>query len=216
MTLSTKNRKNRVASELNEALMEIKRCDKCCNIYPNYAEVLDHRNKACIEFGVIEEWMPEKVRTLFIAESPPWRRPRYFYNEGTEDSLRAGLLSILKIRDLREFKESGNFLIDAIKCRFNKSGKFIPKMIIHACSRSYLRKEIDALKPKKIFVLGQTALVGLQTIFRDSNLGRYRRMIESCGSEINVSGYDVIIGLYPSDQNRRYYHEMKEAFKKLT
>jgi len=216
VTLSMKNRKNRVASELNETLMEIERCDKCCNIYPNYAEALDYRNKACVEFEVIEEWVPEKVRTLFIAESPPWRRPRYFYNEGAEDSLRAGLFSILKIRDLKEFKENGNFLIDTVKCRFNKGGKFIPKMIIHACSRSYLRKEIDALEPEKIFVLGQTALVGLRTIFRNSSLGRYRSMIKSCGAEIEVSGYDVIISLYPSDQNRRYYHEMKEAFKKLT
>lgn len=216
MTLSTKNRKNRVASELNETLREIERCTKCGNIYPNYAEALDCRNKACTEFGVIEEWLPERVRTLFIAEAPPWRRPRYFYNEGAEDSLRTGLFSILKIGDLREFKDSGNFLIDAVKCRFNKGGKFIPKTIIHTCSRSYLRKEIDALEPERIFVLGQTALVGLQTIFRDSSLGKYKSMIKSCGSEINVSGYDVIISLYPSDQNRRYYHEMKEAFKKLT
>jgi len=216
VTLSTKDRKNRGASELNETFMEIEGCDKCCNIYPNYAEAIDSRNKACVEFGVIEEWVPEKVRTLFIAEAPPWRRPRYFYNEGAEDSLRAGLLSILKMRDLKEFKQSGNFLIDAVKCRFNKGGKFIPKMIIHTCSRSYLRKEIDALEPEKIFVLGQTALVGLQTIFRNSSLGRYRSMIKSCGAEIEVSGYDVIISLYPSDQNRRYYHEMKEAFKKLT
>jgi len=210
-----KNRKSRVASELNETLMEIERCDKCCNIYPNYAEALDHRNKACVEFGVIEEWVPEIVRTLFIAEAPPWRRPRYFYNEGAEDSLRAGLLSILKIRDLRKFKESGNFLIDAVKCRFHKGGKFIPKTIIHTCSRSYLRREIDALEPEKVFVLGQTALVGLQTIFKNSSIGKYKSMIKSCGAEIEVSGYDVIISLYPSDQNRRYYHEMKEAFKKL-
>jgi hypothetical protein len=201
---------------LNETLEEIERCDKCCNIYPNYAESLDPRKKACTEFRVFEDWVPDKVRTLFIAESPSWRKPAYFYNEGVEDSLRASLLGILKIGDLKEFEDRGNFLIDVVKCRFNKRGRSIPKTIIHTCSRSYLRREIDAVKPEKIFVLGKTALTGLQTIFRDSSLGKYKSMIESCGTELNVSGYNVIISLYPSDQNRRYYHEMKEAFKKLT
>ena len=59
-------------------------------------------------------------------------------------------------------------------------------------------------------------MTGLQTIFRDSSLGKYKSVIESCGTELNILGYNVIISLYPSDQNRRYYHEMKEAFKKLT
>jgi len=200
---------------LNKTLKEIERCDKCCNIYPNYAEALNSRKKACIEFRVFEDWVTEKVRTLFIAESPPWRKPGYFYNERVEDSLRASLLSILKIRDLKEFKEHGGLLVDAVKCRFNKRGRSIPKAIVNTCSRSYLRKEVDALKPEKIFVLGKTALTGLQAIFRNSNLGKHKSMIEGCGTELNVSGYDVIISLYPGDQNRRYYPEMKEAFKKL-
>jgi len=180
----------KVSGELIKTLKEIESCNKCCNVYPNYAKVLDSRKKACIEFRVFKNWVPNKVRTLFIAESPPWRRPGYFYNEGVEDSLRED--------------------------RFNKKGRSIPKTIINTCSRSYLRREIDVLRPEKIFVLGKTALTGLQTIFRDSSLGKYKSMIESCGTELNVSGYNVIISLYPSDQNRRYYHEMKEAFEKLS
>jgi len=201
---------------LEGILEEIKVCDKCCNVYPKYAEVIDPREKACIKFRVFEDWLPKRVRTLFIAESPPWARQRYFYNECMEDGLRAGLLRLLKIRDLKTFKERGNFLIDAVKCRFNKRGMHIPRRVIYTCSRSYLRKEIDALRPERIFLLGKTALIGLQAAFRDSSLGKYKNVIESCGAELNVSGYDVIIGLYPSDQNRRYYYEMRKAFGKLT
>ena len=87
-----------------------------------------------------EKYRPDKIKILFIAESPPFYKkdeePRYFYFEKLtgNDSLFREIMKVLypnehlqskkgKIQLLKKFQKNGFFLIDACECPINQEKK---------------------------------------------------------------------------------------------
>lgn len=195
----------------------IRQCEDC----KKYAQVLCTKPKPYVKFDVLEKWKPAKVKVLFIAESPPKDGDEaYFYNDQTEGRLKDKIFNLLYIREetaekrLQRFKERNFFLIDTLKCRLDKSKKkYIPQKIIKSCAENFLQQEIDDLKPDKICVLGKTALRGLKalTTFR-GGLSEIRKITENCGKELAISGYEIVLCVFPSNRNRKYQSYMKSVF----
>jgi hypothetical protein len=51
-------------------------CDKCHGFEGKIAI-----DKPYLRFQVEEKWRPSHVKVLFVAESPPWDKERYFYKQ---------------------------------------------------------------------------------------------------------------------------------------
>ena len=191
-------------------------CKKCLDL--EFSSRLNFVGKPFVKFQVEEIWKPKQVKVLFVAESPPWNgKQSYFYNQNQGDNrtnLRKEVLSLLNLKSLEEFKTKGYYLIDVIKCRLNKKvKKNIPKEVIMTCSDQFLEKEIKQLKPKKIFVLGNTAKKALQRMLKFKELS-YHKVTDNY--EAGLSGYHIILSVYPGGQTRKYQNKIKEAFAKLT
>jgi len=191
-------------------------CKKCLDL--EFSSRLNFVGKPFVKFQVEEIWKPKQVKVLFVAESPPWNgKQSYFYNQNQGDNrtnLRKEVLSLLNLKSLEEFKTKGYYLIDVIKCRLNKKvKKNIPKEVIMTCSDQFLEKEIKQMKPKKIFVLGNTAKKALQRMPKFEELS-YHKVTDNY--EAGLSGYHVILSVYPGGQTRKYQNKIKEAFAKLT
>lgn len=155
---------------------------------------------------------------LFIAESPPRREPYYFYNGKKIGNLKAELFRLLRIKadtallGLTEFKEKGFFLIDTVKCRCDKRvWSTIPPSIVKKCAKRFLQREIVYLNPRKICVLGKTALIGLGEVEGFGKLKNYG-IRDDCGKQMNLRGYSVVLCLFPSTQNKRFYQKIKAVF----
>ena len=190
-------------------------CRKCFD--SEFSNRLNFDEKPFVKFQVEEIWKPEQVKVLFVAESPPWNgKQSYFYNQNQADNrtnLRKEVLSLLNLKSLEEFRTKGYYLIDVIKCRLNKKvKKNIPKEAITTCSNQFLEKEIKQLKPKKIFVLGNTAKKALQRMPKFKEL-TYHKVTDNY--EVALSGYHIILSAYPGGQTRKYQNKIKVAFAKL-
>ena len=205
---------------MNDCVIDrIQQCKDCIK----YPQVLCTKPKPYVKFNVLENWKPIKVKVLFIAESPPKDRDEaYFYNDKTEGRLKDKIFNLLYIREetaekrLQRFKERNFFLIDTLKCRLDKSKtKYIPQKVIKSCAENFLQQEIDDLKPDKICVLGRTALKGLKalTAFR-KGLNDIRKITEHCGKELTMSGYKIILCVFPSNRNRKYQSCMECVFSR--
>lgn len=177
--------------------------------------------KPYVKFHVLERWKPTKVKVLFIAESPPKDGDGgYFYNAKTEGRLRNKIFNLLDIHEekaekgLQRFKKRNFFLIDTVKCRLDKSKrKSVPQKVIKRCAENFLQKEIDDLKPGKICVLGRTALKGLRALTTfGKGLNEIRKITEYCGKELTISGYEIILCVFPSNRNRKYQSCMESVF----
>lgn len=191
-------------------------CKKCND--SEFSNRLKIIGKPFVKFQVEEIWKPKLVKVLFIAESPPWNgKKSYFYNQNTFDNrtnLRKEILSLLNLKSLEEFRTNGYYLIDVIKCRLNKRvKKNIPEKVISICSNQFLEKEIEQLKPEKIFVLGNTAKRALQRMPEFKDLA-YHKVTNNY--EATLFGYHIILCVYPGGQTRKYQNKIKEAFAKLT
>jgi hypothetical protein len=46
----------------------------------------------------VEEWVPERLECLFIAESPPGNSERFFYNPELKGQLRENLFDLLGVK----------------------------------------------------------------------------------------------------------------------
>jgi len=106
----------------------------------------------------------KNVKVLFIAESPPKDKSKYFYFEDTEikgSSLSAHLFRALKIdkKDketaLEDFISKKYFLMDAIDDPIFENGKLKSKKKQISNNLEHINKEIDKLRPKKIIVIGK-------------------------------------------------------------
>jgi len=191
-------------------------CKKCADL--EFSNRLNFVGKPFVKFQVEEIWKPEQVKVLFVAESPPWNgKQSYFYNQTPGDkrtNLRKEVLSLLNLKSLEEFRTKEYYLIDVIKCRFNKKvKKNIPEETIMTCSEQFLEKEIKQLNPKKIFVLGNTAKKALQRMTKFKEL-TYHKVTDNYEAEL--SGYHIILSAYPGGQTRKYQNKIKEAFAKLS
>lgn len=192
-------------------------CRACVKTRPRYAKIVNSQEKPSIEFKVFKRWIPQEVKCLLIAESPPRLPPFYFYNDKTMGNLKTELFKLLGIESdtilsrLTEFKERGFFLIDTVKCRCNKRGRStIPSPIVRTCARKFLQSEISFLKPRKICILGRTALTGLGEVEGFEELKEFG-VRGDCGRQLNLCGYDVVLCLFPNLMNKRYYPKIKDA-----
>jgi len=155
--------------ELEELIGKIKSCDRCKNIVFN--GFVNVGEKPYIKYGVYGGRVPDTIKCLFIAESPPGDERTFFYYPYTGNFLRERLLGFLGIRavggeeGLREFQERGYFLVDAVECRVKKTGgAAIPLEVINNCL-NFLSAKIELARTrgaKKIVVLGSTALEALK------------------------------------------------------
>lgn len=202
-------------------LAEIRKCIKCVNLGIAGSDRLDIHQKPYVKFDVERKWKPtDKVEVLFIAESPPWDgKQRYFYNPDVVEkrtNLRKEVLKYLDLNSLEEFKDKGYFLVDTIKCRLNKSKKIKNPLritgISKTCAEQFLCREIEESKPHTIFVLGNTAKKALQRFSEFKELKEHKVSEDYDG---NLSGYRVILCVFPGGQTRKYRNEIKRAFAKI-
>ncbi len=183
---------------------KLKSCSDCSK-FKLYCEALQFQPKACIEFKAYK--YPEtKITNLFVAEAPPPKEPKYFYNtEIPPGGLRRGLFKQLGINDLTskgiEVFSENNFLTDTIKCRLNKGelGQ-VPDEIINNCAERFLREEIEYIRPKHIVVLGDTARKGLAALGEFKELSALR-IKKDCGKKLSIGKYNVVLYAYPSARN---------------
>ena len=194
---------------------EIDLCQKCMKL--DFSNRLNSVRKPFVNFQVEEIWKPVQVKVLFVAESPPWNgNQAYFYNQNSHNkrtNLRIEVLKLLNLNSLIEFKNRGYYLIDAIKCRLNKrEKKKVPTEVVLICSDQFLQKEIKQLKPEKIVILGNTAKKALQRIPEFTEL-THHKVTENY--ETILSGYEIILTVYPGGQTRKYQDKIKKAFLKL-
>jgi uracil-DNA glycosylase family 4 len=191
---------------MDELLAVIENCVECNSF--TYREALKFHPKACILFES-QRFLTPPVKNLFIAEAPPPKEPRYFYNTTIYGgTLRRGLFNLLGISDygkkgLEVFRQE-NFLVDTIKCRLNKkmAGNKVPKEVIERCSSRYLQKEIDLIKPKNIILLGETAKRGISQLETFEVLSDCH-IKQDCGRIFQCGSYRVILYAYPSFRNKK-------------
>ena len=200
---------------------EVRKCSKCIDHRLAGSDRLNTHQKPYVQFNVERKWKPpDKVEVLFVAESPPWDgKQRYFYNPNVVEkrtSLRKEVLKYLNLNSLEEFKNKGYFLVDTIKCRLNKSKKIKTPLrvasISKTCAEQFLCREIEELKPRTIFVLGNTAKKALQRFFEFKELKEYKVTEDY---DENLSGYRVILCPYPGGQTRKWADEINRAFAKI-
>ena len=199
----------------------IRKCTRCIDLGIASFDRLNTHQKPFVQFDAERKWKPiNKVGVLFVAESPPWDgKQRYFYN--TDDvekrtNLKKEVLKYLDLKSLEEFKDKGYFLVDTIKCRLNKSKKIKTPLritgISKTCAKQFLHREIEELKPHIIFVLGNTAKKALQRFSEFKELKEHKVSEEY---DENLSGYHVILSVFPGGQTRKYRNQIKYAFAKM-
>jgi uracil-DNA glycosylase len=203
--------------ELEELIGKIKSCDRCKNIV--FKGFVNVREKPYIKCGVYKTRIPDTIKCLFIAESPPGNVNRFFYNPCTYSYLREKLFEFLEINadgeeGLQEFKRRGYFLIDAIECRVKKTGGgAIPQEVIKNCS-DFLSAKIKLAESKgarKIVILGSTALRAL--IELGFNELRGKSVTKNCGevveSRMESREFKIFILPLPSRRGAKSKQEEK-------
>jgi uracil-DNA glycosylase len=127
--------------------------------------------------------------------------------------LRSEVLKRLNVKKLEDFKEKGYFLIDTIKCRICKPiKKKSLYTIAKTCSKKFLKKEIRQMKPKIIFILGNTAKYALGELPEFKEL---KKVKITSGYKAELSGYQVILCPYPGGQTRKYENQISRAFREM-
>ena len=200
---------------------EIQNCTKCLNDEIVGSDRLNTDQKPYVLFNVERKWKPDRVKVLFIAESPPSNgKQRYFYNPEVIEkrtNLRKEILKYLNLDSLKEFKNKDHFLVDTIKCRLNKSKKIKTPLritsISKSCAEQFLRREIEELKPHTIFVLGNTAKKALQRFSEFKELKEHKITEEH---DEKLSGYRVILCVFPNRRTEgKYRNQIRRAFAKI-
>ena len=198
---------------------EIEKCTRCLDIGITGSSRLNTDQKPYVKFDVERKWRPSRVRVLFIAESPPRnRKQRYFYNPSTDSKggLRKEVLRYLDLQSLEEFRDKGYYLIDAIKCRLNKSSQLKSPLrlnkIVQKCASQFLLRETNELKPETIFVLGDSAKKALERFPEFQELKRHK-ITEEFDQKLN--SHRVVLCVFPGGQTRLHTDKIKRAFDKI-
>jgi uracil-DNA glycosylase len=76
-----------------------------------------------------------------------------------------------------------------------------------------LYREINELRPKTIFVLGRTAKQALEGLPKFKKLEQHK---VAADHDENLSGYNVILCVYPGGQTRMYKDQISRAFAKIS
>jgi uracil-DNA glycosylase len=197
--------------ELEELIGKIKSCDLCKSII--FKGSVNVSEKPYIKYKVYEERIPNTIKCLFIAESPPGDVNTFFYYPYTDNFLRKRLLRLLGIhvdgeKGLQEFKRRGYFLIDTVECRVKKtSGGAIPREVIKNC-KPILSAKIEIVRTrgaKKIVVLGSTALEALKMLKFTELLGK--SVTKNCGEVVESKGFEIFILPLPAKQGAKYVEQ---------
>jgi uracil-DNA glycosylase len=192
---------------------EIEKC-QFCKQYSNGK--ISFAEKPYVVFQVDEKWLPETVEVLFLAESPPWSKDRYFYKtdmKGNKTHLQKEVLNYLNLASLLEFKAKGYIVIDAIKCRLNKQvSEHVPAAVLSCCTNIFLQKELDRFNPGTVFVLGNSAKHALEQLPCFGELKSHRI---SEDFDRTVAGRRVIFCVYPGGKTRMHVNSIKRSFDKL-
>ena len=95
--------------------------------------------------------MGDKFDTLIVGQNPSWSRPDEFIK------VYGGLDSLRNFEEIRDYIENEVYLTNLIKCSFEDN--VVPDNVddIAVSCSFYLQKEINAVGPKKIIVLGRIA-----------------------------------------------------------
>ena len=122
------------------------------------------------------KYIPETIKILFVAESPPWAftndKTAYFYAPTAEKIAYGGLgyymipilfkeKIITKEQFLQRFKESGFYLIDMVKCPINKLSKRGKEEAIKCCAK-YLNEQLQLLNFKEAIFIGKTSFKAIK------------------------------------------------------
>ena len=134
------------------------------NLYKKHPlhEIIESCNKCiyidkppCI-YRIYEKFLPRRVKTLVISESPPpGLKKSYIYNLNYTDRLRrvlAKAFNITQDKVINLLLENSIFWTTAIKCR---PPTFKHLEVMRRNCLEILRIEIEILKPKKIIALGK-------------------------------------------------------------
>jgi hypothetical protein len=65
---------------MRDFLDSLENCEDCRKFGKHYEDILSFRPKASIVFHAYDICKPSNIKNLFIAEAPPWKEPKYFYN----------------------------------------------------------------------------------------------------------------------------------------
>lgn len=145
------------------------------------------------------EYAPEKIKILFVAESPPWDfvkdKHSYFYAPGQvkRGGLSYHIMSVLfkekfytKEHFLQKFMKEGFYLIDMVKCPINKLTKEEKKKTSRSCAK-YLNEELHSLNFEKAIFMGKSSF---EIVKNHLNLDfNYAVIPLPFGSNKNVEGF---------------------------
>jgi hypothetical protein len=206
---------NVVGSSKSAEKMDLSKLQSCIQCHRFEGKIAI--DKPYLRFQVEEKWRPNPVKVLFLAESPPWDKERYFYKQdmtGNGTNLQKELFRYLNLTSLEDFRGRGYYLIDAIKCRLNKRGgkDHVPSSVLATCAGTFLSEEIRELKPPTIFVLGNSAKNALQNLSPFAKLAGHR---VTEGFDETLSGYRVVLSVYPGGKTRGHTELIKKAFSKI-
>lgn len=139
---------------LEEAVIK---CQKCAIIEKPFAK-----------YSAYSKWLPQRVKTLAVGESPPpGQKNSFFYNLESFDRLRLSLklmVGELRAEDIQLLKtlfDRGVFITASIKCR-PPSRKALPEMRKNCVWM--LKKELNLLKPKRLVAMGRYAAESVHDI----------------------------------------------------
>jgi len=200
---------------------QLSTCEDCRKLAKSSTLERWNFQKPCIKYKTHIDWKPEHVKVAFIAEAPPGTSEGYFYEpkpvEGYAQILRNHLLDLLGInRDnieqaIKDFKTSGSFLTDAIKCRCDKGGRsHPPKTLARNCGGKWLERELRILQPDRICILGRTGKEALEVVPGYEEL-QTKTVGPDCGEVVNARK-PVLVWVLPSDLTLQYSKGKEERF----
>jgi len=223
--------------------MELTECKVCQNFAEKYSSsaIIHVESKPNIQYKT-NQWKPQKVKFLFVAESPPHHQTKaniindsYFYNPiesqrifGAQSPLIETLSwnifwllgidnSLTKEKKLEKFKEMGCFYIDAVKCRIERfNSKIITNRTVKNCSR-YLVEEILEIKPEFIVVMGERSLFSIKNClpFNDDDKAKnLNKLINNTQSKsIVIKNFKLLFLPLPLWRNLGNLPEILNTFK---
>lgn len=201
--------------------------------YPEYTDAIRLDFLPFERFRVYECWKPDLIKVLLLTEAPSCDQdskgqPQYFYNEQaeiTEGSLswnifgRLGMTGASKRDRLEKFVNREFFLVDTMKCIFNKNRiESIPTELITYSAKEILQEELNLLNPNYILVLGKTALLGLKyTELFSEPLRAVNNIEDACARGLlDLGTKTLLFSAFPNWRNLKKYGKcINSAFEML-
>jgi uracil-DNA glycosylase family 4 len=189
-----------MTAEWDKILKKIKTCKKCQGINPQVRA----------DIKKIPTIAPKNIELLFISEAPPLGSS-YFYWGHSKDVLRKRIFAILnsigyKVESLEDFVGAGFYLTPTVKCPSEENGKNAsPSNNAIKFCLEHLMDELNHIKPKKICLLGKTALYGFSQLFPQFKGGKLKELAGEV-KEVEIGGRKVraMINYWPSYRQRNF------------